>query len=535
MPAQPRYVELPNGSYLEWPEGVSAAEFKAKASKLMQSAESPAPTTGRLNMPMRQAEKIQQQNTPLDATSNATALDRFLPGAGMTVGGMAGGMIAGPVGAAAGAAYGGAAGKAAAQYAAGLDTNAWPQFKGQLENAAVGAGTELGTLALFKGLGAAYKWLRPSSSDEIVPVVEQAARKLTNAINPNPLEADQFIGNAGKQVPNILEYAKRTGNPLNTRLEFSKAAEGAGNEAYGHFYKNVLQPVANKEVSVAGTGYAGKTLGEGGNRATLEAISNRLSAINEELSPAFRQRNAGMVGSKLASEPELRAEAANLRKLLYGELSKSSGLPPEEVEAMRQRYGQLRHIARATNEAVTQRSLAGAKATETGLGSVSTGALAGKAIDAARGKTDAIADRMFQRAIKGFPGEYEPLKAVVPPQVKAVFRDPVWKGVDTSGVEANISILPVEEQKAVVEGMQARLKQRAAKIAEDAEKETKERAYRFSRHGKRPFIGPQEQKLEDIRNHSIYRHVAKNEEGHTIGSHDGENWVDTETGEPHAH
>jgi hypothetical protein len=29
-----RYVQLPNGSYLEWPEGVSAATFKAKATKL---------------------------------------------------------------------------------------------------------------------------------------------------------------------------------------------------------------------------------------------------------------------------------------------------------------------------------------------------------------------------------------------------------------------------------------------------------------------------------------------------------------------
>ena len=30
-----RYVELPNGSYLEWPEGVSAADFKAKAQRLL--------------------------------------------------------------------------------------------------------------------------------------------------------------------------------------------------------------------------------------------------------------------------------------------------------------------------------------------------------------------------------------------------------------------------------------------------------------------------------------------------------------------
>lgn len=33
--SQPRYVELPNGSYLEWPEGVTADQFKAKALKVM--------------------------------------------------------------------------------------------------------------------------------------------------------------------------------------------------------------------------------------------------------------------------------------------------------------------------------------------------------------------------------------------------------------------------------------------------------------------------------------------------------------------
>lgn len=32
--SQPRYVQLPNGSYLEWPDGVSAEDFKAKAAKV---------------------------------------------------------------------------------------------------------------------------------------------------------------------------------------------------------------------------------------------------------------------------------------------------------------------------------------------------------------------------------------------------------------------------------------------------------------------------------------------------------------------
>jgi hypothetical protein len=40
--AQSRYVQLPNGSYLEWPEGVSAEEFKAKAGKLMGTSPTPS-------------------------------------------------------------------------------------------------------------------------------------------------------------------------------------------------------------------------------------------------------------------------------------------------------------------------------------------------------------------------------------------------------------------------------------------------------------------------------------------------------------
>jgi len=41
---QPRYVQLPGGSYLEWPQGVSAEEFRAKAAKVVASPP-PAKTT----------------------------------------------------------------------------------------------------------------------------------------------------------------------------------------------------------------------------------------------------------------------------------------------------------------------------------------------------------------------------------------------------------------------------------------------------------------------------------------------------------
>jgi hypothetical protein len=48
---QSRYVQVPNGSYLEWPEGVSADEFKAKAAKVgaTPTAEAPAEPQGALS------------------------------------------------------------------------------------------------------------------------------------------------------------------------------------------------------------------------------------------------------------------------------------------------------------------------------------------------------------------------------------------------------------------------------------------------------------------------------------------------------
>jgi hypothetical protein len=319
----------------------------------------------------------------------------------MTGGGIVGGALAGPVGATAGAAYGGALGKAVQQNSQGLNTNAAPQVKDQGVDAGLGAASEFIPSMLFKGAGKALDWLRPQSSPDVVPMIEQASRKLTNAINPNPAEANQFIANATKRVPDILEYAQRTGNPLNTRLEFSKAAQGASDEIKQYYRTNLLDPVANKQVSIAGTGYSGATVGEG-NNATLGAIDSRLADINQQLKPSYRQRNAGLVGSKLASEEDLKSEGDALRGILYNSLSKYSGMTPEAIGEIRSTFGSLGHLADATDEAVTGRSLAAAKSTEAGIGSVSTGALIGKTADAIRGKTDAISDRMFQRSLQNF-------------------------------------------------------------------------------------------------------------------------------------
>ena len=439
-----RYVQLPNGSYLQWPEGVSAAEFKAKAQKVMGSqkaSETPLPagvkqtgfnSAGQRMIGTEDVPEPSYWDALTDPVGSGGRQQGLVSGA-LQVGGQAIKTMAQPflhpidtaVGVAntagsvakdalrtgdlPGAIGKGVLGPMVQSYArdkakggnALAIENLTGNLLGTLESGRIGgefardAGEE--SVAGAKGI---RDWWRPRSSPEIVPTLEQNSRALTNAINPNPAEANSFIENIQQRMPEITDYAKRTKNPLKTRLEFAKAAEGAGREARSWYRNNLLDPVANEEVSV-GPNYRGKSRGEAGQRATLGAIDKRLGEINEELSPTYRQRNAGMVGSKLATEAELNAEAAGLRSILNRELAKSSGLSEAEVSAVRQTGGQLRHISDATNETVTQRGLSAERAKEGSLPTTRHGVI-DKALKGAAGGQDAIQDRAFQRALADF-------------------------------------------------------------------------------------------------------------------------------------
>jgi hypothetical protein len=415
-----------------------------------------------------------------------------VPAIASGVGAGVGAMVAGPIGSAAGAGYGAGMGEAVREHAHGEKSDIGKQLK----SAAVGTatdilGNEIGVVAGQAGK-AAVKHFIPESSSKIVPVIEQAARKLTNAIGPNAAEADQFIQNAQKQVPNILEYAKRQfGKIPDTILEFHKAAQGASKETQKFFYDNILKPVEKNVVSVRGTGYAGKTIGEGAADASLGNIEKRLVQINKELSPAYRTRNAGVTGSKLASEDELNAEAAHLRNLLHNELSKSTGFTPEEIAATRQRMGQLKHIADSTNEAVTQRGISNTvrKAEKP----ISAGEIPGKVFQKMQGGPEAISDKLFQKAISGFHGEHTPLPATrVPAGVRKILREPLWQkaGVDIHKIESGISELPESEQKEVLKRMEDHLAERKQNIAL-RQSQAKEN---LASHG----IGPQTKRLLEI-------------------------------------
>jgi hypothetical protein len=254
----------------------------------------------------------------------------------------------------------------------------------------------------------AENYLRPKPSPLVVSQSEVAARNLSAAVLPASKDATNFIQAAQQEVPNILDYAKRTGNPLNTQLEFSKAAQGYAQEVRGFYENDLLGPVQNKLVRTSGTGF-GSRMGEGQDTyATLGEIDKRVTAINQQLdAPAM---NADDARRALASKQGLQDEAAGLRNILHQNLSDASGLTPDQVADIRQRVGRSYELANDTNAAVTQRMQSAAKAEAAPLDWRSPG----KALQDQVGGPVGIADRAFQRAIARFPGQSTPLPTVNP-------------------------------------------------------------------------------------------------------------------------
>jgi len=269
---------------------------------------------------------------------------------------------------------------------------------------------DTGMGSVSNGVQMAKNWMRPPTSPSVVPRNEFAARQLSAAVLPAGKDAANFINAAKEEVPNILDYAKQTGNPLNTQLEFSKAAQGYAQQVRGVYENNVLGPSANKLVRTTGTGY-GQRMGEGPDTyATLGDIDKRITALNTQLdAPTL---NADDARRALATKSELKAEAAGLRDILHKNLSETTGLTPDQIANLRQRVGRSYELANDTDAAVTARMQSVGKAD---LKPVKFSELPSQAYQYVQGGPVPIADRAFQRAIKNFPGQSQPLPAIQPP------------------------------------------------------------------------------------------------------------------------
>ena len=251
--------------------------------------------------------------------------------------------------------------------------------------------------AISKGSDAVENYLRPKPSPLIVSKQQMAARGLAQAVLPDLKDAPNFINAAAQEIPNILEYAKKTNNPLNTQLELAEAAKGHA-QAITDFKNNQLMgELANKYVDTSGTGF-GSQVGEGPRtQATLGDIDQRITAINKQLD--MPKLNADDMRRALASKAELQAEASRLRDILHQSLSDARGITPEQVADVRQRAGRSWELANDIDAAATRRLL------QQGVDQQapqSIGKIPEQAVHSQIGGREGIADRAMQKALQPF-------------------------------------------------------------------------------------------------------------------------------------
>lgn len=230
---------------------------------------------------------------------------------------------------------------------------------------------------------------------------EVAARNLTRAVLPSAQEWPSYMNATSKEAGNIIDYARRTGTPIDSQLDWAKAARGAAEEAKNHYQQNILGPHADESVSVAGTGYQGKSSFPN-NDATLGDINARIGQINNELRPGYVKNESGKVMTAAANEAQLTAERNALTEKLHQQLAARTGLQPDDIAGLRQRFGRMYSIADQTEAAVNQRQLSVGKGLE-GRNEIPTTATQALInwIKAARGGPEGVAQRGYQSALPG--------------------------------------------------------------------------------------------------------------------------------------
>jgi hypothetical protein len=330
-----------------------------------------------------------------------------------------------------------------------------------------GAGTVIGgklaDMAVPKVITAATKLgaeIRP------VPLApEMAARGITKAVNPAVNEWPSYIKATAEEAGNIKAFAEKNNLPLKTQLDWAKAARGAADESRGYYQEKVLGPNADEQVSTAGTNFKGKNAGES-QTATIGEVNKRITDINDELRSAYQKKEAGQTREALANEPELKAEQQALTQILYKELGQRTGLQPEQVAAIRQRFGKQYSIADQTEAAVNQRQSSAGKMTE-GRRDVPTTAT-GTAVDlfnkVVRGGPEGISNRAFGKSLNQSGGiPITEMPAINPPAPVPGRGIPAWQMRTRLGTAPEGTAIPVEETSPTeIQNQQTRLSDRAA-------------------------------------------------------------------------
>ena len=289
---------------------------------------------------------------------------------------------------------------------------------------------------------------RAYPTPQSVPAPEMTARNLGKALVVSPQAMPNFVRAATDETGTILGYAAKNGIPINSTLDFAKAAKATADAVQTHYDTQILGPHAGEVVSVP-PDYRGVKLNTEGPRATLGDIQKRIDAINQEMSPNYRKSLAQQTNAANVSDADLLAEKRGLNNLLRDKLADMTGLEPEDIAAVQQKAGKLRTIADESNLSANTNTTAAGKAAM-GRSDIPTGTKLGmleRGVQALQGGPEIIGNRYVNAALRDIqPADLNlPQPSAAPPPKPQ--RQPLWKQMqqqDSAPIEGQ-AVPPVSE------------------------------------------------------------------------------------------
>jgi hypothetical protein len=238
-------------------------------------------------------------------------------------------------------------------------------------------------------------FVRPKSSSAIVSPIEVQAEGIAKAILPPGGIRPELLKSIRNEAPHVVDYARRTNNPMNTMAEVEKASRGLAEEGKAHYYNEIFPNAASSNVDLP------KGLPTDLVNPTVAELDSRIGDLNAELTNLEKARSQGQIVDELrksAAQKELRA----LRPYLYRALHEVTGIPETQIQFLREGYGGAYNLADQIEMARNARMTRAGSASQggaTGIPGSKTGLLE-SGLKKIRGGEEAIADRQIAGRIK---------------------------------------------------------------------------------------------------------------------------------------
>ena len=205
----------------------------------------------------------------------------------------------------------------------------------------------------LSGGGSSKANLRPGAVGPSESFVSRPAQAeaVANAINVPPNQVKPLITSLTHETGSVLDFAKRTGNPLEGVKDFAQAAQGAAEEAQGIYKNRVIDPIANERIPLP-NGYQAQ---KGITQITIGDLDQRITDLNDELRSNYQKASEGQTREAQARDAEIHEQLDQLRPQLYKEIAARTNLNVAEVQEMRQHFGRLFDIADRSNFAVNEK------------------------------------------------------------------------------------------------------------------------------------------------------------------------------------